>query len=490
MLDDSSYMKLNELTVHQAYIGLRRKDFSSVELTKACLDQIKKVDGKIGAFVEVTDDLALEQAKVVDEKIAQGEELKPLEGIPCAIKDNILIEGQRCTCSSKILENYIATYDAGVIKKLKEQGAVFLGKTNLDEFAMGSSTENSAFQKTKNPSDLSRVPGGSSGGSASAVAANECLYALGSDTGGSIRQPAAFCGIVGIKPTYGRVSRYGLVAMASSLDQIGPLTKDTEDAALVLREISGPDKKDSTCLNFSVPDCTEAISLGIKDIRIGVIKEYFGEGVDKEVSDLVKKAVSELEKLGAKISEVSLPQTKYALPCYYIIMPAEVSANLARYDGIRYGYSDDKAKNLMEVYLKSRAKGLGDEVRRRIMLGTFTLSAGYYEAYYNKAQKVRAVIAREYNDIFRDFDVLVGPTTPTCAFKLGEKIRDPLAMYMSDILTVSANISGLPAISVPCGFVEKEGKKLPVGLQIIGDHFKEEMVLRVASSYELREFRL
>ncbi len=480
-------MKLNELTAHQAYIGLRKKEFSSTEITKACLDQIKKVDKKIGAFVTVTDDLALEQAKIADEKIAQGEELKPLEGIPCAIKDNILIEGERCTCSSKILENYRATYNAGVIKKLKEQGAVFLGKTNMDEFAMGSSTEHSAFKKTKNPHDLTRVPGGSSGGSAAAVASNMCIYALGADTGSSVRQPAAFCGVVGMKPTYGRVSRYGLVAMASSLDQIGPITKDMEDTALVLREISGPDAKDSTCVQYSVPDYTEAIPWGIENIRVGVIKEYFEEGVDKEVSDLVKKAIKELKRLGAKISEVSLPHTMYALPCYYIIMPAEVSANLARYDGIRYGYSKVKAKNLLDVYLSSRAKGLGDEVRRRIMLGTFALSTGYYEAYYDKAQRVRTKIKREYDDIFRDFDVLIGPTAPTPAFKLGERIKDPLTMYMSDVLTVSANISGMPAISLPCGFVKRENKKLPVGLQIMGDHFKEEMVIRVASSYELRE---
>lgn len=479
--------KLNELTTHQAYIGLRKKDFSSTELTKACLDQIKEVDGKIGAFLTVTEELALEQAKRVDQKIAQNKELKPLEGIPCAIKDNILIEGIKCTCSSKILENYIATYDAGVIEKLKEQGAVFLGKTNLDEFAMGSSCENSALKKTKNPHDLTRVPGGSSGGSAAAVASNMCIYALGSDTGGSVRQPASFCGVVGMKPTYGRVSRSGLVAMASSLDQIGPVTKDTEDAALVLREISGPDPKDATCTNLDVPDYTEAIPWGIENIRVGVIKEYFEEGVEKEVTDLVEKAIKEIEKLGAKIKEVSLPHTKYALPCYYIIMPSEVSANLARYDGIRYGLSSKKAKDLLDVYLSSRAKGLGDEVQRRIMLGTFSLSSGYYQAYYEKAQKVRTKIKREYDEIFRDFDVLIGPTTPTPAFKIGEKIADPLTMYMSDILTVPANIAGLPAISLPCGFVEKKGKKLPIGLQIIGDHFADEMVLRVASSYELRE---
>jgi aspartyl-tRNA(Asn)/glutamyl-tRNA(Gln) amidotransferase subunit A len=428
----------------------------------------------------------LGQAKKVDQKITENKKLKTLEGIPCAIKDNILIEGIRCTCSSKILENYKATYDAGVIEKLKEQGVVFLGKTNMDEFAMGSSTENSAFQKTKNPHDQNRVPGGSSGGSAAAVASNMCLFALGSDTGGSIRQPAAFCGTVGIKPTYSRVSRWGLVAMASSLDQIGPITKDCEDAALVLREIAGPDVKDSTCVNFSVPDYTEAIPLGIKGIRVGVIKEYFEEGVDKEVVKLVKKAILDLEKLGVKVKEVSLPHTKYALPCYYIIMPSEVSANLARYDGIRYGYSEFKAKDLLDVYLSSRAKGLGKEVQRRIMLGTFALSSGYYEAYYDKAQRVRTKIKREYDEIFRDFDVLIGPTTPTPAFMMGEK-KDPLSMYMSDILTVPANIAGLPAISIPCGFVKTEGKKLPVGLQIIGDHFADEMVLRVASSYELRE---
>ena len=480
-------MKLNQLTAHQAYIGLRKKEFSSTEITRACLDQIKKVDKKINAFVTVTDDLALEQAKIADEKIARGEEIKPLEGIPCAIKDNILIEGERCTCSSKILENYTATYNAGVIKKLKEQGTVFLGKTNMDEFAMGSSCENSALKKTKNPHDLTRVPGGSSGGSAAAITADMCIYALGSDTGGSIRQPVAFCGVVGMKPTYGRVSRYGLVAMASSLDQIGPITKDTEDIALVLRSIAGLDAKDSTCVQYSVPDYTEAIPWGIENIRVGVIKEYFEEGVDREVSDLVKKATLELEKLGAKVKEVSLPHTKYALSCYYIIMPAEVSANLARYDGIRYGYSKAEAENLLDVYLSSRAKGLGDEVRRRIMLGTFTLSTGYYEAYYDKAQRVRTKIKREYDDIFRDFDVLIGPTTPTPAFKLGERIKDPLTMYMSDVLTVSANISGMPAISLPCGFVKREDKELPVGLQIMGDHFKEEMVIRVASSYELRE---
>lgn len=468
-------MDLNEITIKQAHDGLAAKRFSSMDLTKACLKQIKKLNKKINAFITVIEKEALEQAKIVDQKIANGEKIGILEGVPVAIKDNILVKNFRCTAGSKILENYVAPYDATVIKKLKKAGAVILGKTNMDEFAMGSSTENSYFSPTKNPGDLTRVAGGSSGGSAAAVAANMCIYALGSDTGGSIRQPASFCGVVGLKPTYGAVSRYGLIAMASSLDQIGPITKTTEDAQTVLEIICGHDEMDSTTVNKSKVK-NQKLKIQIKNLKIGLPKEYFVSGIDHEIEKCVRDAAARLKKMGAEIHEVSLPHTEYALPVYYIIMPAEVSANLARYDGIRYGYRTKKAKTLLETYLKTRAEGFGDEVKRRIMLGTYALSAGYYDAYYLQAQKMRTLIRRDFEEVFKSVDCLIMPTSPTVAFKLGEKLDDPLAMYLSDIYTVSANIAGVPAVSRPCGFAHE----LPVGLQVIGRWFDEETILEIA----------
>lgn len=464
--------------LHQKLI---KKEISAKELVEKYLVQIKKSDRKIGAYLNVFEEKAKLQAERVDEKIKAGKKINFLEGIPYACKDNILIEGEPVTCGSKILENYLAPYDATVVERLNKEGAICLGKTNMDEFAMGSSTETSAFKKTKNPHDISRVPGGSSGGSAAAMASDQCVFSLGSDTGGSIRQPAAFCGVVGLKPTYGRVSRFGLVAMASSLDQIGPITKSVEDAALIFSVIGGFDERDSTSLTEAMEDFGPLFSPGLKDLKIGVPREYFERGVDLKVREKVKEAIKKLEDLGAKIDEVSLPHTKYALACYYIIMPCEVCANLARYDGIRYGYSVNAPKNLLDTYLESRASGFGAEVKRRIMLGAYALSAGYYEAYYKKAQKVRTKIIEDFKKAFEKFDLLVTPTTPTCAFKLGEKIRDPLAMYMSDVLTVSVNIAGLPALSLPCGYINK----LPVGLQIIGNYYNEKKVLEAAWSFEI-----
>jgi aspartyl-tRNA(Asn)/glutamyl-tRNA(Gln) amidotransferase subunit A len=471
---------LNQLTIIQAHQGLKSRDFSAVELLTAVLEQVKKKDKQVHAYLTLTEDLALEQAKKVDEKIKNREEIGILEGIPVAIKDNILVEGVKCTTASKILENYIAPYEATVIKKLKKAGAVIIGKTNLDEFAMGSSTENSAFGPTRNPHDLERVPGGSSGGSAAAVAADECIYALGSDTGGSIRQPACFCGVNGLKPTYGRVSRYGLMAMASSLDQIGPITKTVEDAQIVLETISGKDEMDSTSIDKKYE--IRNTKYEIRNLKIGLPKEYFIKGLEPAVEKIIKKAISQFEEMGAEIIEVSLPHTEYALACYYIIMPAEVSANLARYDGIKYGLSE-KGKNLLEVYLRTRQHGFGDEVRRRIMLGTYTLSAGYYEAYYLKAQKVRTLIKQDFEKAFEKVDLLMAPVSPTSAFRIGEKIDDPLKMYLSDIYTVPINLAGLPALSLPCGQIGQ----LPVGLQIIGQHFDEEKILAVAHLYELSQ---
>ncbi len=475
-------MNLNELTIKQASDGLKKKDFSSVELTKACFKRIKKTDDKIKAFITVTEDIALKQAKEVDKK---GDFSKPLSGVPAAIKDIFCTKDVKTTAASKILENYVASYSGTVIKKLEKQNYILLGKTNMDEFACGSSTETSYFGQTKNPWDLERVPGGSSGGSAAAVAADQCIYALGTDTGGSIRQPASLCNLVGLKPTYGRVSRYGVIAMASSLDQVGPMTKTVEDTAIVLGQIAGLDKNDSTTLDKEIPNYQEEIKKDIKGLKIGVPKEYFIEGMDKGLEETVKKAISKLEDLGAKIIEVSLPHAKYGLAVYYIIMPSELSANLARYDGVRYGFSA-KEKSLLENYLKSRALGFGAEIRRRIMLGTYSLSAGYYDAYYLKAQKVRTLVKQDFQRVLEEVDCLVTPTSPTVAFKLGEKTDDPLTMYLSDIFTVSINIAGVPAVSIPCGFIKpKNGdKELPVGLQIIGKQFDEVTILRAAYNYE------
>lgn len=470
-------MNLNELTIEQAHDGLAAKKFTSVDLTSACLEQIKKLNKKLNAFITVTEKEALEQAKTIDKKIAKGGKIGVLEGVPVAIKDNMLVKDIRSTAGSKILENYVASYDATVVEKLKAAGAVILGKTNLDEFAMGASTETSYFGPTKNPADTTRVPGGSSGGSAAAVAANMCIYALGSDTGGSVRQPASFCGVVGMKPTYGAVSRYGLMAMASSLDQIGPITKTVEDAEIVFDIIRGKDKMDSTTIESKSQKVKKSESkLKIKNLKIGLPKEYFVEGMNRDVKACMRAAAKKLEKNGLNIEEVSLPHAEYALAVYYLIMPAEVSANLARYDGVRYGYQTKKAKTLLEIYLKSRAEGFGDEAKRRIMLGTYALSAGYYDAYYLQAQKMRTLIREDFEKAFRQVDCLLLPTAPTTAFKIGEKINDPLKMYLSDIYTVSANVAGLPAISVPCGVAGK----LPVGAQIMAPWFDEEKLFEVS----------
>jgi len=472
-------MRLNELTIAQAARGLKRKELSSVELTQTVFEQIKKRDLKVKAFLSLDEKGALSSAKEIDEKRAHEDILGGLAGIPVAIKDNILVRGLKCSAASKILENYVAPYDATVISKLKEAGAVIIGKTNMDEFAMGSSTENSAFFATKNPYDLQRVPGGSSGGSAAAVAANETIYALGSDTGGSIRQPASFCGVVGLKPTYGAVSRFGLMAMASSLDQIGPITKTVGDCQTVFDAINGKDKLDSTSVDLKKE--IRNTKFEIKNLRIGMPKEYFAQGLDKDVEKLVKEAIKKLENLGARVKEINLPYSEYALACYYIIMPSEVSANLARYDGIKYGYSEfDKAGDLMEVYLGSRHHGFGAEPRRRIMLGTYTLSAGYYDAYYLKAQKVRTLIEQDFEKAFKEVDVIMTPVSPTPAFKFGEKIDDPLKMYLSDIYTVSINLAGVPALSMPCGRVGG----LPVGLQIVGPQMGEPLIFGTALALE------
>lgn len=470
-------MELTSLNIAQVHSGLKKKEFSSLELTKAFLDKIKKEDKKISSYITVTDKLALDQAQEADRVISKKGDFPILTGVPLAVKDIILVKDVKNTCASKILKDYIAPYDAFCIKKLKKLGAVILGKTNLDEFAMGSSTENSAFFPTKNPRDLKRVPGGSSGGSTAAIAADLACYSLGSDTGGSIRQPASFCGVVGLKPTYGAVSRYGLVAFASSLDQIGPITKTAEDAQIVFDAIKGKDKKDST----SVEPRSRNQEVRIKSLRIGIPKEYFIPGMDPEVEKIIKQSISQMEKQGAKLVEISLPHTEYALAVYYIIMPSEASANLARYDGIKYGLSKSGNKDLLEVYLESKGQGFGPEVKRRIMLGTYALSAGYYDAYYLKAQKVRTLIKQDFDQAFRRVDAIFTPTCPTIAFKLGEKIADPLSMYLSDIFTVSVNLAGLPAVSLPIGFTKD---KLPVGLQIIGKPFEENKILEIAKIYE------
>ncbi len=470
-------MDLSELTITQAHKGLVKKEFSATELTKTFLDNIKKKDKKISAFLTVTEDLAFKQAKAVDALISQKKEIPVLAGIPLAVKDNILVKDINCTASSKILQDYIAPYDATIIKKLRNQGAVILGKTNMDEFAMGSSTEASAFKVTRNPRDLNRVPGGSSGGSAAAVAAEECCYALGSDTGGSIRQPSSFCGVVGLKPTYGAISRYGLIAFASSLDQIGPITKTVKDAEIVFKTIKGKDELDST--SVEIPAIGRSTKT-LKDLVIGVPKEYFVKGIDPEVERVIKNTLKKIEKEGIKIKEISLPHTKYALACYYIIALSEASANLARYDGIKYGLSEQKSKDLLDIYLQSRGEGFGQEVKRRIMLGTYTLSAGYYEAYYLKAQRVRNLIKSDFEKAFKTVDLIFTPVSPFVAFKLGEKIKDPLSMYLVDIYTVSVNLAGLPALSLPCGNVGK----LPVGLQIIGKPFEENKVFETGSFIE------
>ena len=471
-------MQLTRLSITQIAEGFRKKEFLPSEVISAYLEAIRKGDGEIHAFLEVSE-TAWEKAKNADAMLQNGETLPPLFGIPVAIKDNILAEGTHTTAGSKILKNYISSYDASVVRKLKNQGAIIIGKTNLDEFAMGSSTENSAFGPTKNPVDTSRVPGGSSGGSAAAVAADFAPAALGSDTGGSIRQPASFCGIVGFKPSYGAISRHGLIAMASSLDQIGPMTKTVADAEILFRAIAGKDIYDATSSPLKETPHKE-----IKNISIGIPKEYFSEGLDPRVDSVIKNAIAKIETAGATIKEISLPRTKFALPAYYIIVPSEVSTNLARFDGIRYGLHSSDAKTLFETYAKSRKEGFGTEVKRRIMLGTYALSAGYYDAYYVKAQKVRTLIREDFTKAFAEVDYIICPTTPTPAFHFGTYKENPLAMYLADIYTVAVNLAGIPAISLSAVFIEETGKKLHVGLQIIAPSMQDLGLLQTASSIE------
>ncbi|MCS7282573.1 MAG: Asp-tRNA(Asn)/Glu-tRNA(Gln) amidotransferase subunit GatA [Anaerolineae bacterium] len=472
-------MHLYDLTIHEARKLLDAGEISAAELTQAVIDRILAVDNAVKAYLTLTPEEALEQARAADAARREGRS-SPLLGIPVAIKDIICTAGIPTTCGSRILENFIPPYDATAVARLKAAGAVILGKTNTDEFAMGSSTENSAFFPTHNPWDLTRVPGGSSGGSAAAVAAGECLGALGTDTGGSVRQPAAFCGIVGLKPTYGRVSRYGLVAFASSLDQIGVMTKDVTDAAIMLGVIAGHDPLDSTSLDVPVPDYTAALTGDIRGMRVGVPKEYFIPGMQPEVEDAVRTALEVLADLGAEILEISLPHTDYALPVYYLIAPAEASANLARYDGVRYGLRV-VGDSLEDTYKQTRGHGFGPEVKRRIMLGTYALSAGYYDAYYLKAQKVRTLIKGDFDRAFEQVDVIVAPTTPTTAFRIGEKVDDPIQMYLSDVFTLSMNLAGICGLSLPCGF---DSQGLPIGMQVMGPALGEMAVLRVAYAYE------
>ncbi|AFZ89688.1 Asp-tRNA(Asn)/Glu-tRNA(Gln) amidotransferase subunit GatA [Bacillus velezensis] len=459
---------------------IHKKEIKISDLVDESYKRIASVDDKVQAFLQLDEERARAYAKELDEAVDGRSEHGLLFGMPIGVKDNIVTKGLRTTCSSKILENFDPIYDATVVERLQAAEAVTIGKLNMDEFAMGSSTENSAYKATKNPWNLDTVPGGSSGGSAAAVAAGEVPFSLGSDTGGSIRQPASFCGVVGLKPTYGRVSRYGLVAFASSLDQIGPITRNVEDNAFLLQAISGPDKMDSTSANVEVPDFLSSLTGDIKGLKIAVPKEYLGEGVGKEAKESVLAALKVLEDLGATWEEVSLPHSKYALATYYLLSSSEASANLARFDGIRYGYRSDNADNLIDLYKQTRSEGFGNEVKRRIMLGTFALSSGYYDAYYKKAQKVRTLIKKDFEDVFEKYDVIVGPTTPTPAFKIGEKTSDPLTMYANDILTIPVNLAGVPGISVPCGFADG----LPLGLQIIGKHFDEGTVYRVAHAFE------
>ncbi|AMA51377.1 MULTISPECIES: Asp-tRNA(Asn)/Glu-tRNA(Gln) amidotransferase subunit GatA [Bacillus] len=459
---------------------IHKKEIKISDLVDESYKRIQAVDDKVQAFLALDEERARAYAKELDEAVDGRSEHGLLFGMPIGVKDNIVTKGLRTTCSSKILENFDPIYDATVVQRLQDAEAVTIGKLNMDEFAMGSSTENSAYKLTKNPWNLDTVPGGSSGGSAAAVAAGEVPFSLGSDTGGSIRQPASFCGVVGLKPTYGRVSRYGLVAFASSLDQIGPITRTVEDNAFLLQAISGVDKMDATSANVDVPDFLSSLTGDIKGLKIAVPKEYLGEGVGKEARESVLAALKVLEGLGATWEEVSLPHSKYALATYYLLSSSEASANLARFDGIRYGYRTDNAENLIDLYKQTRAEGFGNEVKRRIMLGTFALSSGYYDAYYKKAQKVRTLIKKDFEDVFEKYDVIVGPTTPTPAFKIGENTKDPLTMYANDILTIPVNLAGVPGISVPCGLADG----LPLGLQIIGKHFDESTVYRVAHAFE------
>ncbi len=470
-----------EMTVEEIGKAYREKTLTVPEVVKAFLENIKVEDEKIKSYITVCEEEALKKADEVQKMFDEGKELGALAGIPIAIKDNICTKGVKTTCASKMLENFIPPYDASVMKKVNESYAIVIGKTNMDEFAMGGSTENSAFFKTKNPVNLNKVPGGSSGGSAAAVAGNLAPISLGSDTGGSIREPASFCGVVGMKPTYGLVSRYGLVAFASSLDQIGPFSKNVTDNAILLSTIAGHDEMDSTSANVSEKDYTKALVNDVKGLKIGVPKEYFGEGINEEVRASLESAIEKYKSLGAIVEECSLPTTEYALPTYYIIACAEASSNLGRYDGIRYGYRTQNFESLKDIYKNSRTEGFGEEVKRRIILGTYVLSSGYYDAYYKKAQKVRTLVKKGFEDAFKKYDVLLTPTVPTVAFDIGSKSENPLEMYMTDVLTVSINIAGVPAISVPCG---KDSEGMPIGMQLISKHFNEEMLYRFAYTFE------
>ncbi|CAA7602395.1 glutaminyl-tRNA synthase (glutamine-hydrolysing) [Acididesulfobacillus acetoxydans] len=473
-------MDITAKTAVEMHDLLVAKEVSAVELTKAFIERIRAVEEKVSAYVSVSEDLALKQAGQVDARIARGETPGSLEGIPMGLKDNICTKGMRTTCSSKMLENFVPPFEATVTERLRKAGTICLGKLNMDEFAMGSSTENSHFRFTRNPWDLACVPGGSSGGPAAAVAADEAAYSLGSDTGGSIRQPAAFCGVVGLKPTYGAVSRYGLIAYASSLDQIGPVSKDVRDNALVMNCIAGYDAKDSTSVNYGKPDYTQFLVDDIQGLRIGIPREYLGDGTDPRVAEVIRKAVGILQDLGAQVDECSLPHTEYAIPAYYLIATAECSSNLARYDGVGFGYRGGGAEDIVDMVSKTRAEGFGPEVKRRIMLGTYALSSGYYDAYYLKAQKVRTLIKGDFDRAFAEYDVLLSPVAPTPAFKFGEKSSDPLAMYLSDVCTVPVNLAGIPAITLPAGFAGV----LPVGLHLMGKAFDEGTLYRVAYTFE------
>ena len=475
-------MEIFYKTISELESMLDSKEISAVELAKAVIERKNSVDGKVGAFLSANEDELLAEASISDSLRAEGKKRGALEGIPIGLKDVLAVRGQKLTCASKTLENYVSPYTASSLEKLKSRGGIFWGRLNMDEFAMGSSCENSAFQPTHNPWDLSRIPGGSSGGSAAAVAAGECVASLGSDTGGSIRQPASLCGVVGMKPTYGLVSRYGLAAFASSLDQIGPFARCVKDAAILLEAVAGHDPKDSTSVDCEIPDYASNISLeAFKGAKIGIPKEYFGAGIDPEVKAIVEKAIADCASQGAEIVEISLPHTDLAIPVYYIIATAEASSNLARYDGVRYTRRSPDTTDAIDIYYKSRAEGFGEEVKRRIILGSYVLSSGYYDAYYLRAQKVRTLIRRDFEAAFEKVDVIMTPTSPTTAFKIGEKTSDPLSMYLSDICTINVNLAGLPGISVPCGFSDAG---LPVGLQMIGKAFDERNLLSFAASYE------
>jgi aspartyl-tRNA(Asn)/glutamyl-tRNA(Gln) amidotransferase subunit A len=472
-------LKLNELTISELRRLLDNRDVKPQEILDDVYAHIDAVESKVKSYITITKDIAYEMAKDAEQATLENK-ASLLTGIPVAVKDNMCTKDILTTCASKILYNFKPPYESTVTARLKEQGYILTGKTNLDEFAMGSSTENSVFHTTRNPWDLERVPGGSSGGSAVAVAADECIAAIGSDTGGSIRQPASLCGVVGLKPTYGRVSRFGLVAFASSLDQIGPITKNVMDSAIMLTAMAGHDPKDSTSAPIDVPDFTKMFGQEIRGLKIGIPKEYFIEGMDRDVENSVHLAIKKLESLGAIPVEVSLPHTGYAVATYYILATSEASSNLARYDGVKYGFRSDR-KDLLEMYMNTRSQGFGVEVKRRIMLGTYALSAGYYDAYYKKGQQVRTLIKQDFDNVFKNVDVIVTPTSPSAAFKIGEKATDPLQMYLSDIFTISVNLAGMPAISIPCGFTRNN---LPIGLQIIGKHFDEESILKIAYAYE------